>query len=65
MNITKLLISRSSRKDIKKMIQNDNHNLYTVVQNKTSLSALDDKRYLLEDGFASLSYGLSQINKLS
>lgn len=47
-----VLFDKSSRKDIMKMIRNDNHNLYTVVQNKTSLSAFDDKRYLLNDGFS-------------
>ena len=45
-----VLFGKCARKDIMKMIRNDNHNLYTVVQNKTSLSAFDDKRYLLEDG---------------
>ena len=52
-----VLFERSSRKDIMKMIRNDNHNLYTVIQKKTSLSAFDDKRFLLENGFSSLSYG--------
>ena len=34
-----------------------NHNLYTLCQNKRTLSAYDDKRYILEDGISTLPYG--------
>ena len=33
------------------------HKLYTIKQNKISLSPYDDKRYLLDDGVRSLPYG--------
>ena len=60
-----VLFEKSARKDIMKSIRNDNHNLYTIVQNKTSLSAFDDKRFLLSDGINSLSYGHFKIKKLN
>lgn len=34
------------------------HQICTVVQNKTSLSKIDDKRHILDDGIHSLSRGL-------
>ena len=52
-----VLFNRSARKDIMKMIRNDKHDLYTVVQNKTSLCAFDDKRFILNNGYSSLAYG--------
>ena len=33
------------------------HQLYTIKQNKVSLSPYDDKRYLIDDGVGSLPYG--------
>ena len=38
-------------------IQSFKHQLYTIKQNKVSLSPYDDKRYLLDDGVSSLPYG--------
>ena len=38
-------------------IRSENHQLYTVTLNKTSLSPYDDKRYILEDGITTLAYG--------
>ena len=35
----------------------DCHRIYTTRVSKTSLSAFDSKRYLLEDGIHSLAYG--------
>ena len=35
----------------------DCHRVYTTRTTKTSLSAFDSKRYLLEDGIQSLAYG--------
>jgi hypothetical protein len=35
----------------------DCHRVYTVRTTKTSLSAFDSKRYLLEDGIHSYAYG--------
>ena len=33
------------------------HQLYTIKQNKVSLSPYDDKQYLMDDGVSSLPYG--------
>ena len=38
-------------------IQASKHNLYTVEQVKVSLSAYDDKRYILPDGHNTLAHG--------
>ena len=38
-------------------IRSFKHQLYTIKQNKVSLSPYDDKRYLLDDGVSSLPYG--------
>lgn len=39
------------------LIRSEKHQLYTYSLNKVGLSCYDDKRYLLEDGITSLSYG--------
>lgn len=39
------------------LIRSQKHQLYTYSLNKVGLSCYDDKRYLLEDGITSLSYG--------
>ena len=38
-------------------IRSFKYQLYTIKQNKVSLSPYDDKRYLLDDGVSSLPYG--------
>ena len=38
-------------------IQSEKHKLYSVQQNKTSLTAYDDKRYINNDGISSVPYG--------
>ena len=40
-----------------------NHRMYTYESNKTSLSAFDDKRYILADGINTLTYGHKGIPK--
>ena len=39
------------------MIRSFDHNIYTVNVTKVSLSAYDDKRYILDDGVTSYAYG--------
>ena len=40
-----------------KMIRSFDHSIYTVHVTKVSLSAYDDKRYILDDGISSYAYG--------
>ena len=44
-------------------IRSKRHEIYTYKLNKVGLSAYDDKRYLLDDGVESLSYGHYQIRE--
>ena len=44
-------------------IKSINHILVTYKSNKRSLSAFDDKRYIIADGINSLSYGHKDIPK--
>ncbi len=37
--------------------QSIGHTIYTVEQKKVTLTALDDKRFILDDGIHSLAYG--------
>ena len=39
------------------VIRSNKHQLYTLELNKVSLSAYDDKRYILDDGISSYAYG--------
>jgi len=47
-----------------KVIRSQKHRMYTMNINKVSLSAYDDKRYILNDGFTSLAYGHYRIQSL-
>ena len=38
-------------------IAQENHRLFTIKQNKVSLTPFDDKRFILEDGIHSRAYG--------
>ena len=44
---------------------NEDHHIYTVERNKISLSAFDDKRYILENGVESIAYGHKDIDYLA
>ena len=44
------------RHDKMTVIRSDKHQLYTMEMNKVSLSAYDDKRYILDDGITSYAY---------
>ena len=51
------LISGSLNKTENSRIASESHNLQTVISTKTSLSAFDEKRYILDDGQQTLPYG--------
>ena len=44
------------------VIRSSKHQIYTMELNKVSLSAYDDKRYILEDGISSYAYGNYQLH---
>ena len=48
-------------------IRSDHHKLFTYNINKIGLSALDDKRFILDDGITTLAHGHHRIivNSLS
>jgi hypothetical protein len=41
----------------------DHHQIYSIEQKKKSFNAFDDKKYILDDGITTLSYGHYKINK--
>ena len=41
------------------------HNLYTVSMSKRGLSSFDDKKFILDDGISTLSYGHNKISDLN
>ena len=56
-NYVHTLETRQSMRHSQVNFRTDCHRVYTTRTTKTSLSAFDSKRYLLEDGIQSLAYG--------
>ena len=44
-------------------IRSEKHLIYSMQQNKTTLSAYDDKRYMLDDGVSSIPFGHYRIRR--
>ena len=58
-----VLFNKKVIRHIMKGIKSFGHRMYTYESNKTSLSAFDDKRYILDDGIHTLAYGHKDIPK--
>ena len=58
-----VLFNKKVIRHIMKGIKSFGHRMYTYKSNKTSLSAFDDKRYVLDDGIHTLAYGHKDIPK--
>jgi hypothetical protein len=56
-NYNQILTSGEKMYSTMNVIRSYKHQLYTVEMNKVSLSAYDDKRYILNDGISSYAYG--------
>ena len=52
-----VLLTRSTTRVVNNSIRIDDHKLYSVKINKRGLSAYDDKKYILDCGINTLSYG--------
>ena len=60
----KCLFDMEQRQHTFHSIRSQNHQLFTIKQKKTSLSAFDDKRYLLNCSVHSLPYGHKRLKSL-
>ncbi|GBL91025.1 hypothetical protein AVEN_184415-1 [Araneus ventricosus] len=63
-NYRNCLLSREPTSVSQFRIGSEKHRIFSMQQNKKALSAFEDKRYLLEDGVTSLSYGQFKISHL-
>jgi len=61
-NYNQILNSGKNMYSTMKMIRSSKHQIYTMEMNKVSLSAYDDKRYILEDGISSYAHGHYQLH---
>ncbi|GFQ87084.1 uncharacterized protein TNCT_173661 [Trichonephila clavata] len=62
-NYLQCLKENKSTKENMILIKSENHDIYTVRQNKTALSSFDDKRYILDDNIGTFAYGHYKINE--
>lgn len=49
------LFNKQTQMESMNLFRTDRHNIYTVALNKTTLSAYDDKRFILDDGTHTLA----------
>jgi hypothetical protein len=61
----KCLLTRKPDCKNQNMFRTKKHDIYSVQQNKESLSAYDDKRFILENGINTLAWGHSKIQGTS
>jgi hypothetical protein len=53
-----LFSGASTRHEVTRVVSKKHeHEMYTIKQNKISLSSYDDRRYILDDGITTLAYG--------
>ena len=52
-----VLTNKDQKHDKMNSLRNYKQEMFSIEQNKVSLSSYDDKRYILSDGICSLSYG--------
>jgi hypothetical protein len=64
-NYLSVLSTGQSMRHSQVNFRTDCHNMYTTRTTKTSLSAFDGKRYLLNDGITSLAYGHMTLGKVN
>lgn len=57
-----VLVNSAMIRNYQYSIISKKHELQTICQNKVSLSAFYDKKYLLSDGISSYSYGHQKID---
>ena len=57
------LFERQTQTESMNLFRTDKHQIYTVTLNKTTMSAYEDKRFLLSDGIHSYAYGHWRIPK--
>ena len=62
-NYKQILETGEKMNSTMKMIRSFDHSIYTVNVTKVSLSAYDDKRYILDDGVSSYAYGHYKIRQ--
>jgi hypothetical protein len=58
------LFSEKSSKHLMRYFRTEDHQISTVIQNKTSLSINDDKRFILDCGIKTLAYGHYKIENI-
>lgn len=56
-NYKSCLFNREFQMDSMVTFRSFNHQIYTIVLNKTSLSPFDDKRHILDDGIHTSAHG--------
>ena len=64
-NYKKCLFNNITYKHEMVKIQSVGHQASTIKQNKTSLSAFDDKRYILENGIKTVAHGHFKLDNTS